>query len=103
MQKYGVAHYDLDEIKELLDDPGTRIITRESRKGAVRLGYAGDSDMVRRVQKLRKNEIYKTMEAEKCPGLWQDVYRTSDNAFRLYIKLQKAVNGKGVIISFKER
>jgi hypothetical protein len=103
LDKLGVAHYDLNEIKELLKDPNTRIITRRSRIEAVSLGYASDSDMVYRIQYLSVSEIYKTMESVQCPGLWQDVYRTSDGSIDLYIKIQKSYDGKGVIIQFKEK
>jgi hypothetical protein len=43
------------------------------------------------------------MESIQFPGLWQDVYRTSDGPIELYIKIQKSNDGKGVIIQFKER
>ena len=33
--------------------------------------------------------------------IWQDVYRSNDSEAGIYIKLQKSVDGKGVIISFK--
>lgn len=103
MDKYGVAHYNLNELKDLLKESDTRIITRLSRKEAVSLGYASDSDMANRIQNLRDDEIYKTMESIKCPGLWQDVYRTFDGPVELYIKLQKSFDGKGVIIQFKKK
>jgi motility quorum-sensing regulator/GCU-specific mRNA interferase toxin len=103
LDKYGEAHYDLYELKDLLKNPATRIITGLSRREAVSVGYASSSDMVKRVQELRKNEIYKTMESEKVPGLWQDVYRTNDGAIQLYIKLQKSFDGKGIIIQFKRK
>lgn len=103
MDIYGVSHYNLNELKDLLKKPETRIITQLSRREAVSLGYASDSDMANRIQNLRDDEIYKTMESEKCPGLWQDVYRTSDGSVEIYIKLQKSFDGKGVIIQFKRK
>lgn len=42
------------------------------------------------------------MDSVKKTGLMQDVYRTADANFDLYIKLQKAVKGEGVIIQFKK-
>jgi motility quorum-sensing regulator/GCU-specific mRNA interferase toxin len=95
--------YDLDKIKELLKAEETRFITRPSRYEAVKLGYADDDAMVDRVLMLQANEFYKTMEAETMPVLWQDVYRSDDLTITLYIKLQISFNGKGVIISFKEK
>ena len=95
--------YDLDEIKELLKNEDTRIVTRRDRREAVRLGYPDDDAMVDRVLLLQASEFYKTMEAETKPGLWQDVYRSDDVTVTLYIKLQISFNGQGVIISFKEK
>ncbi len=103
MDILGKSHYDLYEIQQLLHDPDTRIITRSSFTEAVKLGYASESDMVKRVQKLKKTEIYKTMTSHKNSSLWQDVYITTDKSKSLYIKLQKSLDGKGIIISFKEK
>jgi len=103
LDKYGIAHYDLYELKGLLFNPETRIITRLSRIEAVKLGYASDSDMVDRIQRIKVDEIYKTMESDTKSGLWQDVYRTQDGSVELYIKLQKSFDGKGVIIQFKKK
>jgi len=95
--------YDLDELKALLSDPSTRIVRRRDRAEAARLGYPSDDDMVARVLLVKKSEFQKTMEAEACPGLWQDVYKTVEpSGIRLYIKLQKNEDGDGVLISFKE-
>ena len=94
-------HYVLDEIKELLSDETSRIVTRRDRKEAVSLGYADDEAMVERVQELRRNEFDKSMTSHHNVKLWQDVYKTSDGDIGLYIKLQKSPNGEGVIVSFK--
>ena len=95
--------YDLDELKTLLSDPSIRIVRRRDRAEAAKLGYPGDDDMVARVLLVKKSEFHKTMEAEACHGLWQDVYKTVEpSGIRLYIKLQKNEEGDGVLISFKE-
>lgn len=95
--------YDLDELKRLLADSATRIICQRDRAEAASLGYADDDDMVERVNQLRPDELFKSMPAAKRPGLWQDVYKTDEgNGDKLYIKLQKSNDGKGVIISFKK-
>lgn len=101
MDVYGISTYDLLELQQLLRD-GECIITSEARRRAVSVGYVSEEEMVGRVLRLRPDEIYKTMTATKCPGLWQDVYKTQDDEFFLYIKLQKAVDGRGIIIQFKE-
>lgn len=98
-----VPSYDLEELKELLKKEESRIIMQRDRREAVRLGYADDEEMVNRVLKLAPSEFYKTMPSEKFQNLMQDVYYTHDTSRTLYIKLQISFNGKGVIISFKER
>lgn len=96
--------YDLEELKRLLADSDTRIICKRDRAEAASLGYADDDEMVDRVNRLRCDELHKSMEAEKFPGLWQDVYKTDEgNGDMLYIKLQKSYDGKGVIVSFKRK
>lgn len=96
--------YDLDEIKQLLSDPSTRIVTRRDRHEAASLGYPSDEEMVSRVLRVLKAEFYKTMESTKCPGLWQDVYISAESSgIQLYIKLQKNTAGNGVLISFKQK
>lgn len=97
--------YDLREIKELLYDSDTRVITRRDRNAAAELGYPSDDDMVARVDKLRTTEFSKSMESEdpRFAGLWQDVYKTLEpSGTRLYIKIQKNHDGDGVLVSFKK-
>lgn len=103
MEILGKAFYDLNELKRLLNNPTTRIITGVALREAASLGYSSTVDMVHQVMRLRTSDVYKTMESEKCPGLWQDVYRINDGNNDLYIKIQKTFDGKGVIIAFKER
>ncbi len=94
-------HYNLDAIKMLLLRDATRIITRSGRLGAVSLGYFNDEAMVARVIRLENREFYKSMTTYAMTAVWQDVYRTHDGQVGIYIKLQKSLDGKGVIISFK--
>ena len=98
---YGKAHYNLEEIKELLKSPSTRVITDSSMTRAVRLGYTTREDVVQRVLKVKSSDIYKNMESVKIPGVRQDVYKSTEDGNTLYIKVQKSKIGKGVVISFK--
>jgi motility quorum-sensing regulator/GCU-specific mRNA interferase toxin len=93
--------YDLDEIKDLLQDWRTRYISFDDLREAASLGYADDDEMVSRVCLLSRKEFHKTMPSERCKGLMQDVYYTYDGDVKIYIKLQIRRDGKGVIISFK--
>jgi motility quorum-sensing regulator/GCU-specific mRNA interferase toxin len=79
----------------------TRIVTRSGRQGAATLGYFDDESMVARVLRLASREFYKSMTTHSSSKIWQDVYRTDDGNVGIYIKLQKSLDGKGVVISFK--
>lgn len=100
MEYYRKAHYDLNEIKRLLQKAETRIITKRSKMDAFQLGYVSVEEMVERVQKLVPTEIDKTMTSNADSTLWQDVYKTYDDDNLLYIKLQISHNHEGVIVSF---
>lgn len=102
MQHYSKSHYNLEELKKLLKEEETRIITRTAVKNARELGYISEEEIINEVLKLRKTDIYKTMTCYGDHTLWQDVYkRVNENNQKLYIKLQKSKDGKSVIISFK--
>lgn len=77
-------------------------ITFSARAGAALLGL-GEAEIVRCVLELRQSDFYKSMEAEKAPGLWQDVYRPVFEGLVLYVKVQIARQGDAIVISFKER
>lgn len=85
----------------LLLHESTRIVTRSGRQGAAMLGYFNDESIVARVLRLASREFYKSMTTYGNSSIWQDVYRTSDGDAGIYIKLQRSLDGKGVIISFK--
>ncbi len=102
MEEFGCAKYDLDEIKELLKSSETRFITRRSFREAQSLGYCSPEEVIKRVMQVQRNEFCKTMTKDDDHTLWQDVYKTDDDEVRLYIKLQKSHDGKGVIISFHQ-
>ena len=94
-------HYSLDALKMLLLHESTRIVTRSGRQGAAMLGYFDDETIVARVLRLASGEFYKSMTTYGNSRIWQDVYRTCDGEIGIYIKLQKSLDGKGVVISFK--
>lgn len=51
---------------------------------------------------LSASHFYKSMPAERMPGLWQDVYKLAYQGTRVYLKLQIGFSGQSIIISFKE-
>jgi motility quorum-sensing regulator/GCU-specific mRNA interferase toxin len=94
-------HYPLPELIRLLKNPATRRITRVALEGA--LGVGLDKTALMDVAlSLVAAEFYKSMTTHADTALWQDVYHAQRDGYDLYIKLQ-AVEGVGVVISFKER
>jgi motility quorum-sensing regulator/GCU-specific mRNA interferase toxin len=96
------SHYDLNELKELLENEKTRVITVRAQNDAFTIGYLTDDEIIKRCLELRRSEIYKTMTTHHDHTLWQDVYKTKDPTRTLYIKLQKNKQNTGVVVSFKE-
>lgn len=96
-------YYPLEEVKRLLLNSDTRIITRRDRKAAADLGYADDDAMVARVLQLTLNDFKKQMPSDDMPGYMLDVYKpTEPDGTKLYIKLQiREISG--VLVSFKRK
>jgi len=94
------ATYDLALVKGLIED-GSWILRESARDTVTELGF--DDEDVRDciVNHLEPSHFHKTMEAEKRPGLMQDVYYITYEGKRLYVKLQ--VDGVVVVVSFKEQ
>ena len=54
-------HYNLEELKELIKNPATRVITVTARKNAFKaLGLVDDDEIVEQVLNLKSKDIYKT-------------------------------------------
>jgi len=102
MEQYGVATYDLALIKNLLQSPETRIITAEANRNASSLGYLNPDEIIKRALEVEAGDIYKTMPAQKIPGIMQDVYRSATSKDNLYIKFQLSKDKKAVLIQFKQ-
>jgi motility quorum-sensing regulator/GCU-specific mRNA interferase toxin len=98
-----IARYDLELVQQLVGQGElSRAITTAARDGARESGL-GDDELVEAVLELSATDFYKSMAAEKRPGMWQDVYHLSFQGVELYIKLQISPDGKAVIVQFKER
>ena len=94
--------YPLELVKHLIGSP-RRIITRTSQLSAGELGL-DEQDIVECIAALSESSFYKSMPAEKRPGTWQDVYRTTFAGFDLYVKVQiidTSPDDIVVVISFK--
>ncbi len=95
--------YDLARLKELVRT-GHKRVTGIAVQGAYSAGLE-PSDIVPCVLALEQSCFYKSMEAEKRAGFFQDVYRPRYKGVDLYVKLQMETNSRGdcaVIIQFKE-
>ncbi len=100
----GAPRYDLQEVITLM---GTRqySISSSAQLSAGSLGF-DEEDIVACVCSLTPIDLHKTVEAERIPGLWQDVYHTRYGGYLLYVKVQirqEPDGRKAVVISFKEK
>lgn len=94
-------HYDLGELKKLVDNEDTRIITDPSLAEATAINFSL-TEIIDTVRSLEPRDFYKTMLSKTFRNSWQDVYRPIKKDIKLYVKLQKSFNGKCVVISFKK-
>jgi motility quorum-sensing regulator/GCU-specific mRNA interferase toxin len=95
--------YDLLELQRLIGQgPISSSITNAAEEGASELGWSR-SDIVEAVLELTSQHFYKSMESERLPGLWQDVYHLRYRGIWLYIKLQLALTGRAFVVQFKKR
>ena len=99
----GQPTYDLQELQRLIGQgPVSSWFTGTAKDGADLLGL-GDEDIVDVVLSLTRACFYKSMESERLPGLWQDVYHAEYRGLRLYIKLQIGGDGRAAVVQFKAR
>jgi motility quorum-sensing regulator / GCU-specific mRNA interferase toxin len=95
------ATYSLDAIQSRLKE-GKFVITQSGLQGALQIGFDGEDIAECICEELRGSHFYKTMPADKRPGMWQDVYRIFFRGKRVYLKVQMNARGYTVIVSFKE-
>ena len=94
------SYYHLADVQNLVAQ-GRFHLTTTARLDALNLGF--DHEDVRAcIQELRDSHFYKSMPADKAPGLWQDVYKITFEGIRIYLKLQITGSRTAVAISFKE-
>lgn len=80
---------------------GAYWITYSAARGAADL-YLDETDIVDCVLLLREQDFFKSMSSEQRVGLFQDVYRSRFQGFRIYVKLQSSGAGHTVIVSLKQ-
>ena len=92
-------YYSLSEIRSLIAQ-GKYYLTTTARLDALNMGFDNE-DVCNCIQELRETHFYKSMPADKVPGLWQDVYKITFEDARIYLKLQINRSRTAVVISFK--
>ena len=94
----GTPHCKLSVVKAMVDAGQVRT-TRAAREGGVALGFDFDG-MLAVVMELTKADFYKSMTTHADHRVWQDVYRATTPAAKVYLKLTVIVDV--LIVSFKE-
>ena len=95
------ATYPLEWVKQLFRQKHW-FVTLTAQSSALDLGL-DDEDIADCIMNcLTGAHFYKTMPAEKRPGLMQDVYRITYHGRCIYLKLQVSKENWAVVVSFKE-
>jgi hypothetical protein len=99
----GAPTYDLELVQQLVGQGAlTSSITVVAAAGASELEWHPEH-IVEAVLLLSPGEFYKTMESERVPGLWQDVYHLQYRGVHLYIKVQIGHDGRAYVVQFKRK
>lgn len=100
MTNYITPTHDLAQMIALIKQ-GNYKTTKVAREGATQLGLNLDEMIAVVVDLPTAGKFYKTMEADKNPGHWMDVYHTNTPAGAdVYLKLM--IQNGVLIVSFKE-
>ena len=91
--------YDLAVFKAAFNEVGKLHVTGSALRSAASLGF-GRTEIVTTIQTMRRDHFFKSMTAFADHRLWQDVYRPTTSAGRVYLKL--TVTDDLLIVSFKE-
>ena len=94
----GTPHCKLAIVKSLVLAGRVRT-TKAAREGATALGYDFDG-MLTVIHALTTADFYKSMTTQADHRIWQDVYRPTTPAGKVYLKL--TVIDDVLIVSFKE-
>jgi hypothetical protein len=101
MEKSGCTH-PLAEIKAQMVSVDAMNLTFTAQMDIRGLGISKEQ-VLEVVQRIVDAEFHKSMESEKRPGCWQDVYFPWFLGTKLYVKFGRdEPDGEYVVISFKE-
>ena len=96
-----LPHYSLDSIKATFATEASLRMTKTSQDGAFALGISL-GEVVELIQKLTREQFYKSMTSLADHRIWQDVYHVPWNDLVLYVKFTTDALGY-LVISFKEK
>ena len=91
--------YPLEDIQSAVQ-AGNWYPTLQAFETALQI-YCDKTDIEECVLALHGRCFRKTMESEKKPGMWQDVYKTNHHGWPVYVKVQLVNFDTTVVISFK--
>ena len=94
-------HYNLIEVKNLIQAKRVKITYRVSENAQIDFGFS-EKDVITQVLELEQVNFYKSMTSDNNNKIWQDVYHKKITSQTAYIKI-KIVDEKTVIIQFKEK
>jgi motility quorum-sensing regulator/GCU-specific mRNA interferase toxin len=99
----GKPTYDLQQLQQLVGQGQvSRLITQAAMDGGAPLN-CGTEEIVEAVLALTAGDFYKTMQSDRSPGLWQDVYHLEYRGVQLYVKLQVGFDGRAHVVQFKQK
>ncbi|HBK51517.1 MAG TPA: motility quorum-sensing regulator MqsR [Pseudomonas sp.] len=101
VQEKNVPHYPLTLFQAVCEAIGVDALNPATTSGLAALGLTR-VDALAVIASMDGGMFYKSMEALKRPGVWQDVYRVpTPSGARAYVKLTPMLPQKCVVISFK--
>ena len=95
------AHYDLNNVKEIVAKRGMDAFTRTAKDNARLMGLDGQAalDVVARLQ---QGMLFKSMTSNADSQVWQDVYHVPcQNGITAYVKV--TIQAGATVIQFKEK
>lgn len=93
--------YDLDSFKSEFGTVARLRMTGSARNAAFALGFSLQ-DVVDVIQRMTRQQFFKSMTSLGDPRVWQDVYHVPCEGLVLYVKLTVDDDGK-LVIGFKEK
>lgn len=95
------AHYDLEEVKFIVEQRGMDAFTRTAQDNAKLMGLDGQAALGV-VLGLRRDMLFKSMTTNADSSVWQDVYHAPcPNGKTAYIKV--TIKAGASVIQFKEK